>query len=210
MKLCGFEAGIDQPFFLIAGPCVVESEALQIINKGLVEGNTELYERLKALSPEAAAKYAESLEFIQAAGKANVGPQDEAWWEVIAASRGISRVEVNGKPQWIVEQGKTPTGKDRKPKIYDSPSLAVKDASIKALYGDSLADVDPLLRSTVGEGKAQTFSVNVVQNVPLEKIPVSSHLDSFKRSEGSAFNDSQVNRLISNINKDLGLVDEAL
>jgi 2-dehydro-3-deoxyphosphooctonate aldolase (KDO 8-P synthase) len=28
MKLCGFEAGADQPFFLIAGPCVIESEAL--------------------------------------------------------------------------------------------------------------------------------------------------------------------------------------
>ncbi|HEV8690155.1 MAG TPA: 3-deoxy-8-phosphooctulonate synthase [Ideonella sp.] len=30
MKLCGFEVGIDKPFFLIAGPCVVESEQLQI------------------------------------------------------------------------------------------------------------------------------------------------------------------------------------
>ena len=30
MKLCGFEVGLDQPFFLIAGPCVVESEQLQI------------------------------------------------------------------------------------------------------------------------------------------------------------------------------------
>ncbi len=29
-KLCGFEIGLDQPFFLIAGPCVVESEGLQI------------------------------------------------------------------------------------------------------------------------------------------------------------------------------------
>ena len=28
MKLCGFEVGIDLPFFLIAGPCVIESEAL--------------------------------------------------------------------------------------------------------------------------------------------------------------------------------------
>ncbi len=28
MKLCGFEVGNDRPFFLIAGPCVVESEAL--------------------------------------------------------------------------------------------------------------------------------------------------------------------------------------
>jgi 2-dehydro-3-deoxyphosphooctonate aldolase (KDO 8-P synthase) len=30
MKLCGFEVGIDRPFFLIAGPCVVESEQLQM------------------------------------------------------------------------------------------------------------------------------------------------------------------------------------
>jgi 2-dehydro-3-deoxyphosphooctonate aldolase (KDO 8-P synthase) len=30
MKLCGFEAGLDRPFFLIAGPCVVESLELQI------------------------------------------------------------------------------------------------------------------------------------------------------------------------------------
>ncbi len=30
MKLCGFEAGLDQPFFLIAGPCTAESEALCI------------------------------------------------------------------------------------------------------------------------------------------------------------------------------------
>jgi 2-dehydro-3-deoxyphosphooctonate aldolase (KDO 8-P synthase) len=28
MKLCGFEVGLDRPFFLIAGPCVIESEAL--------------------------------------------------------------------------------------------------------------------------------------------------------------------------------------
>jgi len=30
MQLCGFEAGLDRPLFLIAGPCVVESEQLQI------------------------------------------------------------------------------------------------------------------------------------------------------------------------------------
>jgi 2-dehydro-3-deoxyphosphooctonate aldolase (KDO 8-P synthase) len=30
MKLCGFDVGLDQPFFLIAGPCVVESEQLQM------------------------------------------------------------------------------------------------------------------------------------------------------------------------------------
>jgi 2-dehydro-3-deoxyphosphooctonate aldolase (KDO 8-P synthase) len=30
MQLCHFQAGLDQPFFLIAGPCVVESEQLQL------------------------------------------------------------------------------------------------------------------------------------------------------------------------------------
>jgi 2-dehydro-3-deoxyphosphooctonate aldolase (KDO 8-P synthase) len=30
MKLCGFDIGVDKPFFLIAGPCVVESEQLQM------------------------------------------------------------------------------------------------------------------------------------------------------------------------------------
>jgi len=30
MKLCGFDVGVMQPFFLISGPCVVESEQLQM------------------------------------------------------------------------------------------------------------------------------------------------------------------------------------
>ena len=34
MKLCGFEAGIDQPLFLIAGPCVIESEQLALDTAG--------------------------------------------------------------------------------------------------------------------------------------------------------------------------------
>jgi 2-dehydro-3-deoxyphosphooctonate aldolase (KDO 8-P synthase) len=34
VKLCGFEAGLDQPLFLIAGPCVVESRELQVETAG--------------------------------------------------------------------------------------------------------------------------------------------------------------------------------
>ena len=30
MKLCGFDVGLDQPFFLMAGPCVIESEAMAL------------------------------------------------------------------------------------------------------------------------------------------------------------------------------------
>jgi len=34
MNLCGFEAGLEHPLFLIAGPCVVESEQLAIDTAG--------------------------------------------------------------------------------------------------------------------------------------------------------------------------------
>ena len=37
MKLCHFNAGLDQPFFLIAGPCVIESEQLQMDTAGTLK-----------------------------------------------------------------------------------------------------------------------------------------------------------------------------
>lgn len=37
MKLCNFEIGIEQPLFLIAGPCVVESEQLAIDSAGILK-----------------------------------------------------------------------------------------------------------------------------------------------------------------------------
>jgi len=37
MKLCNFDIGLDRPFFLIAGPCVVESEQLQMDTAGTLK-----------------------------------------------------------------------------------------------------------------------------------------------------------------------------
>ena len=37
MKLCGFNVGLDQRFFLIAGPCVIESEQLQMDTAGALK-----------------------------------------------------------------------------------------------------------------------------------------------------------------------------
>ena len=42
MKLCGFDVGLDKPFFLIAGPCVIESRELALDTAG----------RLKELTSE--------------------------------------------------------------------------------------------------------------------------------------------------------------
>ena len=41
MKLCGFEIGLDKPFFLIAGPCVIESHQLAIDTAGALKEMTD-------------------------------------------------------------------------------------------------------------------------------------------------------------------------
>ncbi len=43
MQVCGFEVGLDKPFFLIAGPCVIESEQFALDTAGELK---ELTERL--------------------------------------------------------------------------------------------------------------------------------------------------------------------
>ena len=40
MKLCGFEVGLDRPIFLIAGPCVIESEQLALDTAGALKEMT--------------------------------------------------------------------------------------------------------------------------------------------------------------------------
>ena len=37
MKLCGFQVGLDQPIFLIAGPCVIESRQLALDTAGMLK-----------------------------------------------------------------------------------------------------------------------------------------------------------------------------
>jgi len=41
MKLCGFDIGLDRPFFLIAGPCVIESMQLQLDTAGTLKQITD-------------------------------------------------------------------------------------------------------------------------------------------------------------------------
>ena len=41
MKLCGFDVGLEHPLFLIAGPCVVESEQLQVDTAGTLKEITD-------------------------------------------------------------------------------------------------------------------------------------------------------------------------
>lgn len=41
MKLCHFQVGLNEPFFLIAGPCVIESESLVIETAGMLKEITQ-------------------------------------------------------------------------------------------------------------------------------------------------------------------------
>ncbi|PKO24679.1 MAG: 3-deoxy-8-phosphooctulonate synthase [Betaproteobacteria bacterium HGW-Betaproteobacteria-8] len=41
MKLCGFEVGLDKPLFLIAGPCVIESQQMAIDTAGQLKEITD-------------------------------------------------------------------------------------------------------------------------------------------------------------------------
>ena len=41
MKLCHFNAGLDQPLFLIAGPCVIESESMTLDVAGQLKEMTD-------------------------------------------------------------------------------------------------------------------------------------------------------------------------
>ncbi len=77
MKLCGFEAGLDKPFFLIAGPCVVESEQLQMDVAG----------KLKEMTAELGIPFIFKSSYDKAnrsSGKSFRGPGMEKGLEILA------------------------------------------------------------------------------------------------------------------------------
>ena len=87
MKLCGFEAGLDQPFFLIAGPCVVESEQLQMDVAG----------KLKEMTAELGIPFIFKSSYDKAnrsSGKSFRGPGMEKGLEILAKVRKELKVPV--------------------------------------------------------------------------------------------------------------------
>ncbi len=80
MKLCGFEVGLDKPFFLIAGPCVVESEQLQMDVAG----------KLKEMTGELGIPFIFKSSYDKAnrsSGKSFRGPGMEKGLEILATVR---------------------------------------------------------------------------------------------------------------------------
>ena len=87
MKLCGFDAGLDKPFFLIAGPCVVESEQLQMDVAG----------KLKEMTAELGIPFIFKSSYDKAnrsSGKSFRGPGMEKGLEILAKVRKTLGVPV--------------------------------------------------------------------------------------------------------------------
>jgi 2-dehydro-3-deoxyphosphooctonate aldolase (KDO 8-P synthase) len=80
LKLCGFDAGLDKPLFLIAGPCVVESEQLQMDVAG----------QLKEMTAELGIPFIFKSSYDKAnrsSGKSFRGPGMEKGLEILAKVR---------------------------------------------------------------------------------------------------------------------------
>jgi 2-dehydro-3-deoxyphosphooctonate aldolase (KDO 8-P synthase) len=87
MKLCGFDVGLDKPFFLIAGPCVIESEQLQMDVAG----------RLQEITRSLGIPFIFKSSFDKAnrsSGKSFRGPGREAGLAVLAKVRAQLGVPV--------------------------------------------------------------------------------------------------------------------
>jgi 2-dehydro-3-deoxyphosphooctonate aldolase (KDO 8-P synthase) len=87
MRLCGFEAGLDRPLFLIAGPCVVESEQLQMDVAG----------RLKEITAGLGMPFIFKSSYDKAnrsSGKSFRGPGMEQGLEILAKVRKVLAVPV--------------------------------------------------------------------------------------------------------------------
>src|SRR5829696_968538 len=87
MNLCGFDVGIDQPFFLTSGPCVVESEQLQMDVAG------QLKEMTAALGIPFIFKSSYD-KANRSSGKSFRGPGMEKGLEILAKVRKVLGVPV--------------------------------------------------------------------------------------------------------------------
>ncbi|MCC2595184.1 3-deoxy-8-phosphooctulonate synthase [Pusillimonas sp. MFBS29] len=87
MKLCGFEAGLEHPFFLIAGPCVIESRQMAFDTAG----------RLKEITDKLGIPFIYKSSFDKAnrsSGQSYRGPGQEEGLQILADVRAQLQVPV--------------------------------------------------------------------------------------------------------------------
>jgi 2-dehydro-3-deoxyphosphooctonate aldolase (KDO 8-P synthase) len=160
MKLCGFEAGLDKPFFLIAGPCVVESEQLQMDVAG----------QLKEMTAELGIPFIFKSSYDKAnrsSGKSFRGPGMEKGLEILAKVRKtlgvpiLTDVHTEGEVPTvagIVDVLQTPAFLCRQTDFIHAVARAGKPVNIKK--GQFLAPSD--MKNVVDKAREASGADNIM------------------------------------------------
>jgi 2-dehydro-3-deoxyphosphooctonate aldolase (KDO 8-P synthase) len=160
MKLCGFEAGLDKPFFLIAGPCVVESEQLQMDVAG----------QLKEMTAELGIPFIFKSSYDKAnrsSGKSFRGPGMEKGLEILAKVRKtlgvpiLTDVHTEGEVPTvagIVDVLQTPAFLCRQTDFIHAVARAGKPVNIKK--GQFLAPSD--MKNVVAKAREASGTDNIM------------------------------------------------
>ena len=160
MKLCGFEAGLDKPFFLIAGPCVVESEQLQMDVAG----------QLKEMTSQLGIPFIFKSSYDKAnrsSGKSYRGPGMEKGLEILAKVRKSLGVpvltDVHTEEEVptvakVVDVLQTPAFLCRQTDFIHAVASAGKPVNIKK--GQFLAPSD--MKNVVDKARAASGSDNIM------------------------------------------------
>lgn len=144
MELCGFEVGLDRPFFLIAGPCVIESRQMAFDTAG----------RLKEITDELGIPFIYKSSFDKAnrsSGQSYRGPGMREGLQILADVRDHLKVpvltDVHDKDQVddvaaIVDVLQTPAFLCRQTDFIQACAATLKPVNIKK--GQFLAPQDML------------------------------------------------------------------
>src|SRR5215471_6230417 len=160
MKLCGFEAGLDKPFFLIAGPCVVESEQLQMDVAG----------ELKEMTSQLGIPFIFKSSYDKAnrsSGKSYRGPGMEKGLEILAKVRknigvpvltDVHSIEEVGAVAAVVDVLQTPAFLCRQTDFIHAVASAGKPVNVKK--GQFLAPGD--MKNVVAKARAASGTDNIM------------------------------------------------
>jgi 2-dehydro-3-deoxyphosphooctonate aldolase (KDO 8-P synthase) len=124
MRLCDFEVGLDRPLFLIAGPCVIESEALAL----------ETAAQLKALCDDLGVPFVYKSSFDKAnrsSGESFRGPGLEQGLRILQRVREQVGVPVLAEVAGVVDVLQTPAFLCRQTNFIQNVARQGKPVNIK-------------------------------------------------------------------------------
>ena len=163
MKLCGFEVGLDQPIFLIAGPCVIESRQLALDTAGA----------LKEICAEVGVPFIFKSSYDKAnrsSGQSFRGPGADAGLKILAEVRQqigvpvltdvheISQIEAAAA---VVDVLQTPAFLCRQTDFINAVASAGKPVNIKK--GQFLAPAD--MKNVVDKARAAALASGCADNI---------------------------------------------